>query len=453
MALTVRAQPGPQEKALSSAADIILLGGAKGGGKSWCLRLAAARHVGLAGYHAAIFRRSLPQIKKPGGQWDKSYELYPYMGARPNRSALRWDFPAKSTITFSHLFQDSSWLGWQGTETAFFGFDQLEEFSQNQFLKILGCARTTCGIRTQLWATMNPDADSWVRSFVDPWIAEDGYVDLAQDGQIKYFTIHNDEIIWVDPSWRDGLGQPPKSVAYFTADIWDNPALLATDPDYLASLQAQSLVDRERFLGQRGRGGNWNIKPVAGKVFQPGWFEVVPKLPPPQPSDRWVRFWDFASMEKQIKGPQPDWTAGIKLGTTSIGLVVADVRRFQETPAGVHRNLKNTAVQDGALCKQRWQRDPGQAGVDQDQALRSLLSGFDALGLLIYTSKYDRVKPASAAAEQGRIKLLAGAWIQDFLTELQGFPDGDHDDQVDGLSGAYNVLVGKTGTATGKMKV
>ena len=74
---------------------------------------------------------------------------------------LKWLFPASSTVTFSHLADDKDWLDWQGTETAMYGFDQLEEFTQEQFLKILGCMRTMSGVLTQIWATMNPAASDF----------------------------------------------------------------------------------------------------------------------------------------------------------------------------------------------------------------------------------------------------------------------------------------------------
>jgi predicted phage terminase large subunit-like protein len=437
--ITFRPQHGPQEAALSCGARVILLGGAKGGGKSWLMRYAPIRDVGVNGYHAVIFRRSLPQVKNSGGQWDKSYEIYPYLGGRPHRSELKWRFPAGSSIRFWHLQSDSDWLDWQGTETAFFGFDQLEEFSQLQFLKILGCNRTTCGVPTQILATMNPDAESWVRTLVSPWIAEDGYVDQSKDGKISYFTIAEDNIKWVPKTWRDANGQPPVSIAYFSADVWDNPILLTTDPNYLSNLQAQSLVDRERFLGQKGRGGNWNIKPAAGKVFRSEWFNYLEQAPRIL---KRVRFWDFASTEKQNKGKDPDWTAGVKLALLEDRRVLVEhVHRLQGTPADVDRAMASMAAWDGSSCAIRWQRDPGQAGVYQDAEIRAKLRGYDAMGLIIQVSKYERAKPASRAAEFREVYLIRGDWNDAFLNELSQFPDGDHDDQVDGLSGAYNELL------------
>jgi len=38
---------------------------------------------------------------------------------------------------------------------------------------------------------------------------------------------------------------------------------------------------------------------------------------------------------------------------------------------------------------------------------------------------------------------VGGAWIGDFLEELEAFPYGSHDDQVDAASGCFTVLAVK----------
>jgi len=47
----------------------------------------------------------------------------------------------------------------------------------------------------------------------------------------------------------------------------------------------------------------------------------------------------------------------------------------------------------------------------------------------------------SSAAERGNVRLVHGRWIGDFLDELEAFPLGSHDDQVDALSGAVTKLL------------
>jgi len=45
--------------------------------------------------------------------------------------------------------------------------------------------------------------------------------------------------------------------------------------------------------------------------------------------------------------------------------------------------------------------------------------------------------PLRARFAAQRIKILQAPWNEDFLRELENFPEGRHDDIVDALSGAF----------------
>lgn len=443
--VTIKPQPGPQEAALASTADVVIMGGAKGGGKSWTMRVAPVRYLHVPGFHAVVFRRTLKQVTNSGGMWDKSYEVYPYLGGKENKQSLRWRFPKGSSIMFSYLMFEKDSRNWFGTETAMYLIDQLEEFTKQQFLDLLGCMRTTCGVRTQMFCTCNPDADSWLATFVEPWLAPDGYVDLDQNGTIKHFTVVEGEFTWVDADWRDAAGNPPKSATYISADVYDNKILLESDPNYLSSLMAQSSVDRERFLGIRGRGGNWKAKMEAGKVFKSHWFKIHRRLPPHSKAE-WVRFWDLAAKVPEQKGDDPDYTVGALLAKLTCAsntiYVVVDVIRERRSPAGVDELMRETAIADGQQVPVRWFRDPAQAGIYQENALRKNLAGFSAYGVLDPLGKKERINPLSKAVEFGDVVLKDGEWNQTVINECVGFPDAKHDDIPDAIAGGYNYLVG-----------
>src|SRR5665213_1238599 len=73
----VRPQRGPQTMFAVSEADIAILGGAAGGGKSYSLLLEPLRNVERTGKFAAvIFRRTTPSITHPGSLWDTASEIY-----------------------------------------------------------------------------------------------------------------------------------------------------------------------------------------------------------------------------------------------------------------------------------------------------------------------------------------------------------------------------------------
>src|SRR6201997_5212764 len=94
------------------------------------------------------------------------------------------------------------------------------------------------------------------------------------------------------------------------AKVFDNPALLRVNPEYLAWLLSLPLLERERLLS-----GNWKIRPAAGLYFKREWCAVVDEVPAELDV---VRYWDLAATEK-TEFNDPDWTVGIKLGRDSNG--------------------------------------------------------------------------------------------------------------------------------------
>ena len=81
-------QPGPQETFLASDADIVIFGGAAGGGKTWALLRQPLKHVGNSQFGGVVFRRTSPQIRNQGGLWDESVTLYPPQNAEPRQTVL-----------------------------------------------------------------------------------------------------------------------------------------------------------------------------------------------------------------------------------------------------------------------------------------------------------------------------------------------------------------------------
>lgn len=251
----IRPQP-TQEKWLSSPADVAVYGGAAFGGKSYALLLEAIRHVRRPGFRAVIFRRTYPQITNAGGLWDTAEELFPHAGGTARMGEVEWAWKPDARVSFRHLQHESDKYEWQGAQVALVGFDELTHFSESQFFYLLGRNRSGCGIRPYVRATTNPDASSWVKRFLAPWV-DRRYPDPAASGEIRWFVRVDGKIEWgrtreeMKARWPE---LDPKSCTFVRAAIWDNQIGMRRDPGYLANLQAQTPVEKARLLD-----GDWDV--------------------------------------------------------------------------------------------------------------------------------------------------------------------------------------------------
>ena len=309
--------------------------------------------------------------------------------------------------------------------------------------------RSTCGIRPYVRCSTNPDADSWVAEFIAWWIDQStGSPIPERSGIIRWFARVNEEIIWADSRAALVEKHPesePKSLTFIPARLEDNAILMRVDPGYRANLLALPRVERERLLG-----GNWKVRPAAGLYFRRDKCQVIDAIPN---GTDFVRGWDLASTPK-TEGNDPDYTAGCKIGRMPGGrFVVAHHFRMRGSPLDVERTVLNMASQDGHDCRIAIPQDPAQAGKFQAQHYAKLLAGYSVRIRPTRTgsnstaanspkgAKIARFEPFSAQAEAGNVDILRGPWNEQLFTALEAFPESLHDDDVDAVSEAFNLLV------------
>ena len=439
----IRPQPGPQEAFLKSAADLVIGGGSAGGGKSFSLLLEPLYHIGNPKFRGVIFRRTVPMLRQAGGLWDTSEQIYQLLGARANQSSLEWYFPSGAVLKFASMEHESDRFNYQGLQVSLISFDELCQFSSDQFWYLLSRNRSMSGIRGTVRATCNPDPDSFVRNLIAWWINPDtGLAIKERSGVLRWFVRLGDDLHWADSKaellQKFGHDCAPKSLTFVPASVLDNKILLNQDPAYLANLKALPYIDRTRLLD-----GNWNTRASAGSYFKRGWFGIVDKAPADTVAR--VRYWDRAATEKRSDN-DPDATVGLLLSKDRAGVYyVEHVEKMFASPHTVEKAMKACAKRDGPDTKIAYMQDPGSAGVAEAQATARALDGYNVRFATASGDKETRAKPVSAQAEAGNIKVCRALWNDEFLRSLENFPAAKHDDDADSLSGAYGVIGGQRG--------
>lgn len=438
-------QAGPQTQFMASPADIIIYGGAAGGGKTYALLLEALRHKDVKSFGAVIFRHNYNQITAEGGLWDASQKIFNQVPDAHSRKSpkLHWKFDGGAKLSFAHIERDEDLKSWQGTEIAYIGFDELTHFTKHQFLYMLSRNRTTCGIRPYVRATCNPDVDSWVAEFISWWIdQETGYAIPERSGQIRWMVVLNNIIYWGDTPEElakkyEVNVEDCKSVTFIASRLEDNKILMESDPGYLANLKAMTEVDTERLLR-----GNWKIKAAAGSFFKRSQVgEILTEVPKDLVAV--CRGWDLAATDKD-EDDEAAFTAGVLMGRRENGrFVIIDVINRQLKAGDVRSTVLVTAKMDHAKyawCRQRLPQDPGQAGKDQKASYMEMLAGFDVHMIPESGDKATRAEPMAAQWQHGMFDLVAGEWNEAYLNQLESFPDSKWKDMVDASSSAFNEI-------------
>ncbi len=157
-----------------------------------------------------------------------------------------------------------------------------------------------------------------------------------------------------------------------------------------------------------------------------------------------VRSYDLAATVITFDNKDPDRTASVLMAKMRGGMfIILDVVRVAENASQVRERIKNTAHTDDVVYKCRKitiPQDPGQAGKEQAESYLKELAGYQVIIRPVSKNKIIRAEPFAAQWQKGNILLLKGKWNDSFLTELEGFPDAVHDDQVDAASDAFATL-------------
>lgn len=226
--------PGPQTEALLSKADILLYGGAAGGGKTALMVGCAANEHS----RALIVRREAVQLD---GIINFSREILGDLGRFAGGNENLWKLKDGRQLKFAGINQPDDWRKHAGNARDFMGFDEAGEFLRDQVFSLIGWLRSTKeGQRCRVILGSNPPRGGegdWLIEEFAPWL-DPLYPNAAKDGELRWAIRVGGETEWVDGQGEYKRGDEiytAMSRTFIPARLDDNPYL--KDTNYRAVLQ------------------------------------------------------------------------------------------------------------------------------------------------------------------------------------------------------------------------
>lgn len=250
--MEIRLEP-KQAAAFKTSATEILYGGAKGGGKSYYLRVSAIRWaLEVPGVQVYLFRRKLPDLRRNHLQGPTSFfrmlKDYIEQGIVKYRAVENeFEFSNGSVIHLCYCDAEGDVENYQGAEIHVLMPDELTHYTDYQYRYLRGQVRLSGleippkykGKLPRIEAGSNPGSvgHAWVRrSFISPSPSME---------------------IWRAPKDEGGMLRQ-----FIPAKLTDNPHLTKDDPEYADRLHGMGSDNLVRAMLE----GDWDI--IAGAAFE-----------------------------------------------------------------------------------------------------------------------------------------------------------------------------------------
>ncbi|MBR5095156.1 MAG: phage terminase large subunit, partial [Oscillospiraceae bacterium] len=230
--------PSPRQRLfLTDGHPVVAYGGARGGGKSWAVRVKAVLLcLRWPGIKALIVRRSYPELQENHilplcallrvDDPDPARRLALYQEQRKQLV-----FPNGSRILFRCCDDDRDAQRFQGLEVDVLFVDEATQQPEERIQQLRACVRGANAFPKRVYLTCNPGGPGhgWVKR------------------------------LFIDRRFREG--EDPADYVFIPARATDNLALMAADPGYVARLRALPPKLREAWLY-----GRWDL--FRGQFFQ-----------------------------------------------------------------------------------------------------------------------------------------------------------------------------------------
>ena len=279
---------------------------------SFAALLSIAEYLKIPEFRAVFIRKNLAEVKVAGGLYDEAKKLYGNFSDSKGSDSPRITFPSGAWIDFTHANdeRESQFLervkGWQ------YDYVYLDEATSYQFSTIrliMTRNRGSAGIGSKIRMTTNPHNKHWIRSMVDWYIGDDGFIRDDRDGCVRYFYLTGntvESIVWgnskeeVYLKCKEDIDRKLKAVnggqlsftyenliksfVFYKGKISDNLSV-GKNKDYIGSIAASGSVSGQQLLE-----GNWNVDPMEaeGALIPSSVANGVFQNTPQVNGDKWI---------------------------------------------------------------------------------------------------------------------------------------------------------------------
>lgn len=228
MELLIKEPNQKQKLFLLDRHKYIAFGGARGGGKSWAVRTKAKLLcLRYAGIKLLIIRKTYKELDNNHISPLRA-ELAGF--AKYNDAKKLFTFPNTSTIAFGYCASDGDVEQYQGAEYDVIFIDEATNLDEMWIRKITACCRGVNEYPKRVYYTCNPGGR--------------GHQYIKR--------------LFVDRKYESG--EDPSDYSFIQASVFDNPALLKSQPDYIKQLEALPPKLRDAWLY-----GKWDV--FSGQFF------------------------------------------------------------------------------------------------------------------------------------------------------------------------------------------
>lgn len=282
-------QPGFQESVFNCKADIAIVGGAMGAGKSYALILEVIKNINDPYFRCGIFRKNRQNILCPGGLWEEMLSVAEYcrLEVKTNRHELKITFPSGAVVQFGHANHPNFKQYLKGTQYTAVFIDEGDEFDEEIFKFLIARLRSMAKIKPYMRITTNP-SEGWIKRMIKPYLNEEEYPISELCGKVKYLYFINNEPILKDKK-EDFIKdhdlseedmQYVRTFTFIAGSVNENKKLLENNPEYIANLKTLSDHERDRYLY-----GWWGELPKNG-MFKENDFSIYTGFP--ERADRYI---------------------------------------------------------------------------------------------------------------------------------------------------------------------